>query len=67
MFDYIGLAFLGFSLIQKDLLKLRIYGIICCGYYVVYGLTADIMPLVWPNLFITICHCYAIIKEKLSV
>lgn len=62
IWDLFGLILLGFSLIQTNMVKLRIFSVITCIFYIVYSVVISNYPLVWPNLFIASIHLYELGK-----
>lgn len=56
--DLLGLLLLVLSLIQSDVFKLRVFGVICCFFYIGYGLVINNMPMLYPNVIILAIHLY---------
>ena len=64
MWDLLGLAFIAFSLIQSDMVKLRLASLGVCGYYIGYAALTDNQALLAPNALIAAIHVFALFKER---
>ncbi len=53
---YIGTAFVIFSFVMKDMIKLRIINIIGCSVFIIYSVLMESIPLILTNSMIIMVH-----------
>ncbi len=63
MLDLIGLGLLVVSLVQGDMIRLRVAGIVCCVFYISYSMGTDNFAMLYPNAIILAVHLIKLIPE----
>lgn len=62
IYGYISMLVVIFSCLTKDVLRLRIFNLIGCAMFVVYGFLLNAMPVIIMNVIIIGIHSYHIYK-----
>ncbi|MDR2205192.1 MAG: uroporphyrinogen decarboxylase [Flavobacteriaceae bacterium] len=65
--NYIGYSasfFIVLSFALKDLRKIRIINLVGCILFVIYGVYANLLPVVIPNAILSVIQVYQLLKKK---
>ncbi|NRA59498.1 MAG: YgjV family protein [Psychrobium sp.] len=63
-FGFMASVIVAFSLMQKDLVKLRYWNLLGASMFAVYGGIIEAMPVLFLNVFISIANVYYLLQMR---